>query len=40
MNFKEGNKANDGQRLKLGHWSFLGAWNLGFGASAVIAFPS
>jgi RimJ/RimL family protein N-acetyltransferase len=34
MNFTNGNKA-----LELGYWSFPGAWNLGFGASAVIAVP-
>jgi hypothetical protein len=32
MNFKEGDKASDGDRLELGNWSFSGAWVLGFGA--------
>jgi hypothetical protein len=38
MNFKERNKTSDVERLEFAYWSFPGAWNLGLGASAVIAF--
>jgi hypothetical protein len=38
VNPTEGSEANKGSSLVFGFWSFPGAWNLGFGASAVIAF--